>query len=257
MTTTSHLGPRCSEIFPGHRRFVSVPVQFRNLPDACMTLVPIVAIQELDKERDNLCHFLSSQELQYLQRFRFAKRRHEWLAGRIAAKAVAMIHCDSGQRSFAPERITILSDVHGRPDPDQGWPVGLCRPTISHSHEYGVAMVSSVRCGVDLQQLEDRLIGLADRIMEIDEARVMRELFRQEQLLGLTLIWSVKEAVKKMHLFDQPGLFDAIRIEEIDMTGPDQWQVLCRLVDSGRQQVVDAAFFEQYVLAWCQEEEGN
>lgn len=65
-------------------------------------------------------------EREHLVRYRLPKRRQEWLAGRLCAKAALASHLD-GRRE--PSRLLIEPDRQGRPRA-RGWAVYL---SISHS----------------------------------------------------------------------------------------------------------------------------
>ena len=245
------------EVFPDSRTFASVLIRCRKLSGAFQTLVRIADMQELDEDDGQQAGMLSSRERRHARGLRFAKRRYEWLAGRVAAKAAAILHAGHDSGTLPPCGITLLADAHGRPEPDTFWPAGVSRPSISHSHTYGVAMVSTVACGIDLQRLEERILGLEKRIINPEEQHVAADVFSCDRMIGLTLIWSVKEAVKKMLLADRPGLFEAVLIEGINRLDPFSWRVRCRLADTGQIQEVNGVLLEQYIMAWCGGEENN
>ena len=187
--------------------------------------------------------WLSPEEQTYLGRFRLAKRRTEWIGGRIAAK-VCLVH---GRPDTAPERITILPDDHGRPLVP-ATPASLPRfLSISHSHGLAVALAARVPCGIDLQLVTPGIVKLRERITPTPELdRVATRVAATDQEL-LTLIWSVKEAVKKQWLADRPGLLEATTITDV-RPGTGHWLLTCRV--SGRNQEVRARCMEGYVLAW-------
>ena len=245
------------EVFPEASTFSSVPIRCRERSGALQTLVRIADMQELDEDDRRLAGLLSFLERRHARELRFAKRRYEWLAGRVAAKAAAIFHAGQDTELLPPHSITLLADAHGRPEPDSFWPSDVSRPSISHSHEYGVAMVSAVACGIDLQRIEERILGLEKRIINSEEQHVAADLLDWHRMIGLTLIWSVKEAVKKMLLADRPGLFEAVLIEEISRPDPLSWRVRCRLAETGQIQKVNGVQLEQYILAWCRGEENN
>ena len=245
------------EVFPGSRTFVSVPIRCRKPSGAFQTLVRIADLQALDEDDRQQAEMFSSRERRHARGLRFAKRRYEWFAGRVAAKAAAIIHAGYDTALLPPHTITLLADAHGRPDPDTSWPAGMDLPSISHSHEYGVAMVSAAACGIDLQRIEERIAALEERIVNRAEQGVVLPSFAKNRTTGLTLVWSVKEAVKKMLLADRAGLFEAILIEKISRRERFSWRATCRLADTDQIQEVDAVQLEQYILAWCGGEGNN
>ena len=227
------------------------------MPVSSQVLVCIRDMVVLDRDGARLRRMFSPRELLQVKKLRFAKRRHEWMAGRVAAKAAAILHAGCGKECSALDSITLLADAHGRPEPDSSWPRGAGRPSISHSHDHAVSMVTEGACGIDLQWIEERILGLAERIINEREQQVLDLVTGQPPETGLTMLWSVKEAVKKMLLADRPGLFEAVRVEKIGRVDRFAWRVTCRLADSDQVQEVEALQLEQYMLAWCTEEGNN
>ena len=258
MTTTCRQGCSLPEIFPENGRCCGVPIHRRNMAAWSQVLVCVAAMEQLDREDDLLRTLFSPGECEQVRQLRFPKRRHEWMAGRIAAKAAALSMAGCGDASMALNRLTLLADDHGRPAPDSSWPPGVGRPSISHSHAYAVAMVAGRGCGIDVQRIEEARIGrLADRIVSKREKELLQAGVDSWSGTGLTLIWSVKEAMKKMWYPTRPALFEATRVEEIISMDDGQWRVVCRLSESGQVQVATALQMEQYILAWCTEDGNN
>ena len=251
MTTTCRHDCSSREIFPDREELLSVPVRTARVPNACLALVTIAGMEALAGNAARLAELFSPVEVQHIRGFRFAKRRHEWMAGRVAAKAAARSFLGSDRHLPAPSGMTLLADAHGRPEPGPGWPARIGRPSISHSHAHCVAMVSAGACGVDLQRIEERIIGLEKRIIRSVEQKELARQAGLDRAAALTLAWSAKEAVKKMALGDRPGLFEAIVVDRVTPVDGRRWRLRCYLAETGQALAVEAFFMERYILAWC------
>lgn len=179
-----------------------------------------------------------------------ARRRAEWLLGRIAAKkAVADWLATRSAGSFAPAQIVILNDGAGRPCcslsglPDIG--TGL-HVSISHKAYTAMAAVAERQIGVDVERIEregklEQAEGLA---FGPDECRLIRACGRGNE--AFIYAWSAKEAAAK--LYGQPLLGDqlAYQLIELDLEG-QRCRIACR------KNLIEANFFRSggyvYTLA--------
>ncbi len=233
----------------------NIQLHHNRQPDACLARIDISLVAAiLNTEQQSLLSWFSDDEREYLRRFRFPKRRHEWLSGRIAAK-----HCllQINKSKGSPHRadvFSILPDVHGQPILTSAPTGHLHKVSISHSHQYAVAIAAGHGCGIDIQHIGPQILKVKDRIATAAEISLARQLLPDNMQIGLTLLWAVKEALKKHKLPDQSGIFEAIVIEQIH---PDyrqhSWRVECRLTATNQLQTVRAILLDQYILAWCRE----
>jgi 4'-phosphopantetheinyl transferase len=152
-------------------------------------------------------------------RFRVAKRRADWLLGRVTAKAVvAAALADAFPREWPLGAIEISSDPNGRPyarlapeaspvdgfAPSERLPVSV---SVSHAEGYALCAAtcsgsaadeSSLRTlGVDLGYIEARSTGFVDTFFTEDEQRFVRDAPSSERPLRANLIWCAKEAALK------------------------------------------------------------
>lgn len=219
----------------------------------CLVLVDISQVAaHLTDDKSLLLSWLSRKEKEYCKKFRFPKRHHEWLSGRIAAKYCLMRHNQQVSLRCTPRDFSILPDFHGRP---------ICFPppgrkaaniTISHSRGYAVAMAADRPCGVDIQHIGTQILKVRDRIATTDEITLAKRHVPGDPEAALTLLWSTKEAVKKHRLPEYPGLFEAIFVERIIPGKNNQtWTLECRLTTDNKKQIVLAVHLDQYMLAWC------
>lgn len=162
-------------------------------------------------EEPFITQVLTPEEQQILGRFSLAKRRLEWLGGRLAAKAV--LHRLRRHDSGPPpdwQAAAILPAADGRPlAPGDNNPAGL---SISHSGLLAIAMGRhSGPCGIDVQQLTPTITGIRHRYSNADERRMLDEhpltacLPRQARL---TILWTIKEACRKIPAAKIPGFLD-------------------------------------------------
>lgn len=247
MKSTS-ANPRCCpapllEAFFSLRRLSKELSCGLHLENKCrITLFPLAQLAEAE---DRAALLLSNAEQEYLQRFRYPKRRHEWLGGRIAAKAALI----DTMEAAAFQRLTILPDRHGRPvvsdQPDPSLSL-----SISHSGTYAAALAAhGPSCGLDLQEVSDKLRELTKYFAAPAEL----DLLDSQPQLGsletrLTMLWAVKEAMKKSLLADQPDIFSGIELKQLHSVAKGVWQCACAV----RHHPLQTALvydFSPYILA--------
>jgi len=151
--------------------------------------------------RDQAEKILSVQEATTWQQYKLAKRRDEYLAGRLAAK-IAVCELRHSRNLPPPDfsAIHIENFADGHP---------FCRLqtdsaaapeiSISHSGVYAAALVSCQPCGIDIQQRQDKLTALQSRFAHISEvAELRRRHPHMADIDLLNLIWAAKEAIRKL-----------------------------------------------------------
>jgi phosphopantetheinyl transferase len=69
-------------------------------------------------------------------------------------------------------------------------------------------------CGTDIQKIDPRLLHLTDRFASDSELRVLDTLPTDPET-RLTILWTVKEALKKSILHNQPSIFSGIRLQKV------------------------------------------
>ncbi|MCI5145057.1 MAG: 4'-phosphopantetheinyl transferase superfamily protein [Candidatus Electrothrix sp. AR3] len=193
---------------------------------------------------------LSPKEQEYYKRFKYQKRRKEWLGGRIAAKAALM------QAGFADQakQLTILPDEFGRPRAT-GMQVEQAKVSfsISHSSRYAVALaMPGQSCGIDLQKISPKLADLTNHFATAQELSLLaRQPDISSEDLGLTMLWAAKESLKKSLLYDQSMIFSGTETREIQLLQEHVWQFECTVEGHGVQRATlyDLA---PYILALCQ-----
>lgn len=133
-----------------------------------------------------------------------AKRKHEWLLGRCAAKdAVRELLLRERGTVLCAADVEIAYDAHGKPEVRGAWMERLqVKPSISITHSHGVAAaVASLdpqaRVGIDIETL-DRPASHYEKLAFREEERAMLATVSSDQHDEWALrLWTAKEAVSK------------------------------------------------------------
>jgi len=137
-----------------------------------------------------IARLLTADENAELARFRFPKRRSDWLGGRLATKLVVARAFGAGLPAVdvAPNWTRKpFARIHG-----QFVPADV---SISHSGDVAVAALArGVRVGVDIERVEPRSQGFYD--MAFSEAE-RQDVIRFGAWDALTKAWTMKEALSK------------------------------------------------------------
>ncbi len=219
-----------------------------------LTLLDLETLRPLIEQAEPLAFLvslLSPIERERFQQFAYAKRRLEWMGGRLAAKrclhALFSAHFPEHFRYDTP---SFVADAHGRPclDPplDQ-YPHASV--SISHSQRYAAAIIRQAgACGIDIQHKTPKLASVRERFATDGEMRLVNA---TDALTGLGLLWVAKEAVKKCLLPAHPSFFGAIRVAEVRFDpGEHIWTARCCLTDPAPlPATVRMVEFEEYFLA--------
>lgn len=207
-----------------------------------VAMVDIHFLGDLLSNQSGLTFFsslLSPEELIIFSKFKYQKRRQEWLAGRLAAKYCLANHLQL--LHLTPDSFTnhsIVPDSTGAP---KLLPTPYKHPTppmlsISHSHKYGVAMACpNSRCGIDIQKKSQKLEKVREKFVSREELKI--PLKGVDDITRLTMIWVAKEAVKKSMLHDQPTLFSGIQFIEASMGRNEPWQASCSVAPKYDQRI--------------------
>jgi phosphopantetheinyl transferase (holo-ACP synthase) len=164
--------------------------------------VELAALQaEVEVGRLAPARFLTPTEQTAFAGFTFPKRRLEWLGGRLAAKAAALVWAGQPVTVAGLTEWQVSSAPDGRPELSKVEIAAEKSPrlelSISHSHGVAAALVVAGRpCGLDLQMITDTVVRVRERFCGEAEAVLLPGGgLRQE--VGLTLLWTAKEALRK------------------------------------------------------------
>jgi phosphopantetheinyl transferase len=195
--------------------------------------------------------WLAPHEQQDLDRLTSGKRRREWFAGRMAAKRAG---ADLLARSGEPlpwSELAVLPNEHGRPNLAAGSRLqGLPDISISHSSNLaGALAVSPGWCGMDIQEITERVVKVRDRFCTPAEETVIHSCFSSgddRQLIGLTMLWAAKEALRKVAATPVlPGFLDLL-LTEINGGAPGaesaSWRFVFRWKHGAADGILTAPF---------------
>ncbi len=252
ITTNTHPEPeRIHTFFFTVRSFYGIPVRIQTQNRQIVSLVSLK--KEIHwSEPEQL---LSTAERNYCKRFRYPKRRNEWLGGRTAAKAALLpLPVFQGVQDEA-DRLTILPDEHGRPILEE--PFGRAKTenialSITHSGEYAAAFAIQGLsfCGIDLQKISAKLPDLTNHFTtaaELDMLECRPELGDRET--ALTMLWAAKESLKKSLLSDQSVIFSGVEVKQIIPADKQVWQFRCAVQGYPDQQTATVYNLAPYILS--------
>lgn len=176
-------------------------------------LKDIEAWMSMDKQDNPYASWFDASEKAQFSRYSFEKRSREWFAGRICIKAAIRSYQKTHQRedNLREGYATISNLDSGRPAivGQEGSP-SLKEPdiSISHSSEYALGIAAGGQCGIDIQVTSEKLTTLQRRFCTHHEALAL-EMVAEDEVMGLTLLWAVKEAAKKaLSRISMPGFLD-------------------------------------------------
>lgn len=223
----------CSKIIP------ITSFKFPGYNDELCPYLSVVAMDLLQNEitssseNDIINKYLSGPEKDQLHKYTFRKRRYEWFAGRIAAKHAVMalllykgliqnedLQCNDIEVIANPDGKPV---VHITPQPEQSWPVEV---SLSHSGNLAVGYaVLGGSCGLDIQMIEERVLRVREKYIHPEENLLLSDLSGYSQMSLLTMVWAVKEAVrKKAATLPLPELLK-IRIQDIEALTDREFRV--------------------------------
>ncbi|MBN2383390.1 4'-phosphopantetheinyl transferase superfamily protein [bacterium] len=155
----------------------------------------------------DLANWATDRERRRYAGFSSAKRRREWLLGRLTAKSLVRTYYQSrGLPSLALDQIEIMNDSLGKPcvqligalelhDPD--------RLTVSISHRKDRALCGlaehapGLGFGLDLEYVEPRPRLFVETFYHHNEQAQIEQCPRASRDVCITALWSIKEAFLK------------------------------------------------------------
>lgn len=158
-------------------RVIELPPHFR----------PHAAVVETFDDGD-VSLYLTDAERERVAPFRSQKRRHEWIASRIALRNLALA------RGVMSEAFDLHIDSDARP-PTASSKGRSLYVSFSHSANAGAAALSDRRIGVDLEQIRAVEPRLKKFFLSEDESRRADALSHPAALIHL---WAAKEAAFKL-----------------------------------------------------------
>ena len=142
--------------------------------------------------------YLSFEENKRYYSFKHAKKRLEWLAGRLAAKAAVCRYFNN--QALEQSAVSIYNLPNGCPQIKLNIidaEVAVPNVSISHSKDIAIALVvQDSAIGVDVQEINPSISEIAEAFLT-DKELVLFKTADLTQSETLTVIWAVKEASRK------------------------------------------------------------
>lgn len=182
--------------------------------------------------------YVSEEKLEKINRFKFSDDRKRSLLAHYVVKK--MISSVTGQNL---KDIVIKTGEHGKPGVD-GDEVYI---SISHSGEYVACAVADRPCGIDIEEIRNTDIKVAERFFTSGEYEYIKNHTREEQARCFCEIWTAKEAYAKLN---GKGLGIGLDTFEI-VRECDRYCI--KLPDSGMSKYIlnVEKFAEKYILSYC------
>lgn len=196
--------------------------------------------------------WLSDSEIERYERFKFPKRRAEWLLGRWAAKrllASCLNEIEPDQYSF----LSIESAVGGAPYAVwKGMTLSGCL-SISHRADLAAAawcLIENSRVGIDIELIEFKSATFIQDYFTQQEAALVFAQPTEHHALAASLVWSAKEALLKAL---QTGLSIDTRQVEVSLDPivmDEDWQPLSivRIPSQAKKQSLSWLFQPPYLI---------
>ncbi|MEN8200446.1 MAG: hypothetical protein ABFR63_10285, partial [Thermodesulfobacteriota bacterium] len=131
----------------------------------------LLDLSQLDTVKEEMLHrWLHQKEEEQLARYRFPKRHREYLGGRLCAKEGLSLFLQGLKTSPLPpppSRCRVAAEESGRPyfhlQEDDQCDFAIPNLSISHSEDYGAALISNTPCGIDIQYHDPGLERVKER----------------------------------------------------------------------------------------------
>ena len=242
----------------------------QSIQPVLLRLIPANTAAGQSNTFADISELLHPKERATLDTYRLAKRRTEYLTGRICAKKA--VHYFLSETSTSPDslllpEIEITNTSIGRPQIHLPWPQSVSLKidiSISHSGDYGSALAAESKCGIDLQLQKNALLHVQEKYCTASEFNLLeKSLVNCDVLSRLTVLWAAKEAGKKaLSYWQMPGFLD---LQLCELTRYPGFLTVSLCISNRKnnhfpdQLTVVASMFENYALAIClvREENGN
>lgn len=197
--------------------------------------------------------WLSPEEEEIFQAFTMQKRKNEWLAGRVCTKVAVRDFLSITNINLPCNQIIIDNAASGRPRvvlPGHKNFEGKFDLSISHSARYAIALIAGATCGIDIQEARQTLVRIKEKFcLPEEEVLLTKTLRKKDNIAHLTLLWSVKEAVRKAFSNDFVPEFLKLKVVKIETAGKQLWRM--HLIHPTITATVLCGLFKQYGIAIC------
>jgi phosphopantetheinyl transferase len=173
-----------------------------------------VAIPEVWDARETMLRLLTARERETFDGFVVEKRRQDWLAGRVAAKA-CVERATGVPRSRVEVRVDTVGPTRGRPYAalaDRGAPLGVL--SVSHAGFVAAAAFSPLPIGLDLELVVPRDESFERFAFTASERAAWRHLDGAARDDAVTRAWCMKEAIAKWRGTGLRASLDALELAD-------------------------------------------
>lgn len=140
---------------------------------------------------DQASRLTPAERVRY-DRYRFPHKKNEFLFGKLLTRWVLSRYHDREPRAW-----TFTEAVRGKPDAVDA---GGLRFNLSHTKGLlAVAITRDHEVGIDVEEVERRDDGVAERFFAPEEAQLVRETPRASRDRMFARFWTLKEAYIKAH----------------------------------------------------------
>jgi len=169
----------------------------------------VVSVSEVWERRDVFVLSLTPSEREVFERLAVDKRKHDWLAGRIAGKRAVQ-----KETGLPFQRIEIRVEESGRPRVFVGGAGSEIHLSITHSGDFAAAIADRSPIGLDLEKIERRDRSFEDLVLTADDRAKLDGITGDARDERLTLLWCEKEAYAKL-------IGDGLRIPFTELVVPN------------------------------------
>ena len=170
-------------------------------------------------------------EINHMKQFHCKKRRYEWICGRYAAKlALKKLFLKNSDSDYYPMcNININSSSNNK---NVGQP--LCNMnsyiSISHSHDWAVAVASNNMVGIDIEKIRKFSQPVKNMVFTTRELYLSSNVkINKNEDITLTFCWCLKEAFMKTYGLSVFNNFMDIELRSINNQGKLKWDVSTKL----------------------------
>ena len=193
--------------------------------------------------------FLMPDELREWQSFTSAKRKREWLGGRLCAYGCARQLIRSWQNSTRNWRLANAEDGCPLWQGDIPEILRETRISISHGGGYALALMARLPVGADVQPRQAKVERVAGQFAHPEEKDILARLASGENsLTRLTLLWSAKESLRKAAV-GLPAFLDMRLVD--GRRENDGWGLTLTWQKGAREATVAALLYDDHAFAFC------
>jgi len=203
----------------------------------------------LEADEDRFLHEqLTAEEIKQYRSLTHAKRRSEWLAGRVAAKGAVRIYLDKQAPPACAFKIEGLPNCYPYVAMDiKEYVASLPHISISHSGDIVVASAAQgPGVGIDAEEIAESILEIANEFCTGEELELIVTFCGFTKVIALTSIWVIKEASCKAIEAEGCSMKEIV-LEKVRMHGE---YIVCELSNAHTSHIKSVAFQNnKYVFA--------